>query len=85
MPYPHHIKACPCCKGYSPFPVDNGWVDSVCMECETSLFIDPKYKFLGITEDTDSVDIFLPGQPFPLRMTLPKAELTDLPEASIRR
>ena len=85
MPYQDHIKVCPCCKGWFPFPADNGWVDSVCLECETSLFIDPKYKFLGISEDMKSIALPVPGQPFPSYFTLPKCELADLPEPTIRR
>ena len=56
MPYTNHIKACPCCKSWYPFPKNNGWVNSVCMECETSLFNDPKYKYLGIIDKLSTGD-----------------------------
>ena len=86
MPYKDHIKDCPCCKGYYPFPVDNGWVNSVCKECETSLSIDPKYPYLGISidsENPDGVAIHMPNSFFPMWIELPKSELTDSPEPSI--
>ena len=75
MPY-----QCPCCKGWYPFPKNNGWIDSVCKECETSLFNDPKYPHLGISGDFESLTIHVPNHSFPMQMKLPRGQLTDSPE-----
>ena len=75
-----NIAQCPCCQSYYPCPANWGWAGKlVCVECETSLAIDPAYPFL--TETDSSAFEGIPA--FDLRAFKENAKSVDREEPKV--